>query len=556
MAANDESSIHPAVKDFASDLRAGTLSRREFLRLATLLGLSVAAAQTLAGCGAAAPAPSAVVPTAGGGAAAGAIKRGGRLTVGTNVQAIDHPARLAWVHSANQVRQIAEYLTETGPDNITRPWLLDRWEADQDVKTWTLHLRQGVKFNNGDELTADDVVFTFNQWLDPATKSSMQSLLSYLDSSGIEKVDPYTLRLHLKEPQIGLPEHLFHYPGVILHRGFEGDFIKKPVGTGPFTLEEFTVGERAHLKRRTDYWRMGEDGQALPYLDELMYVQMAENDRALAIQNGQIDSIMQVRPTDWMALKSLPMVNVYSVRTAQTLVVRMRTDVEPWSDPRVRQALKLCQDRQKMLDLAFFGEGDLALDAHVAPVHPAYCERPIPKYDPQQARALLAEAGHPDGLKVTLTIKTDDGEEDLARVLKSLAAPGGFEITINIVKPEEYWNQWTEVDFGITIWYHRPLDTMTLALAYTVDGEQKPVAWNETRWVDDEFNQLLRTAERTLDVAARREIMCQLEDIMQSRGPIGISFWRKNWNITRTEFKNVRAHPTGYDLFYDVWKDA
>jgi peptide/nickel transport system substrate-binding protein len=244
------------------------------------------------------------------------------------------------------------------------------------------------------------------------------------------------------------------------------------------------------------------------------------------------------------------------VRTAQTLVIRMRTDVEPWSDPRVRQALKLCQDRQKMLDLAFFGEGDLALDAHVAPVHPAYCERPIPKYDPQQARALLAEAGHPDGLKVTLTIKTDDGEEDLARVLKSLAAPGGFEITINIVKPEEYWNQWTEVDFGITIWYHRPLDTMTLALAYTVDGEQKPVAWNETRWVDDEFNQLLRTAERTLDVAARREIMCQLEDIMQSRGPIGISFWRKNWNITRTEFKNVRAHPTGYDLFYDVWKDA
>ncbi len=551
MAANPKQSIHPAVMDFQSDLRAGTLSRREFLRLATLLGVSAVAAQTLAGCG-----PSSPAPASGGASSGSAIKRGGTMTIGTNVQAIDHPARLAWVHSANQVRQVAEYLTETGPDNITRPWLLDRWEAAADVKTWTLHLRQGVKFNNGDELTTDDVIFTFNQWLDPATKSSMQGLLSYLDTGGIEKVDSYTLRLHLKEPQIGLPEHLFHYPGVILHRGFEGDFLKKPVGTGPFTLEEFTVGERARFKRRADYWKLGEDNLALPYLDELVYLEMKENDRALAIQSGQIDSLMQVRPTDWMALKSLPIVNVYPVRTAQTLVVRMRTDVKPWDDVRVRQALKLCQDRQRMLDLAFFGEGDLAIDAHVAPVHPAYCERPIPKYDPQQARALLAEAGYPDGLKVTLTIKTDDGEEDLAKVLKSLAAPGGFDITLKIVTPEEYWSQWTEVDFGITIWYHRSLDTMTLALAYTVDSAQKPVAWNETRWVDDEFNQLLRTAERTLDVEARRAIMCQLEDIMQARGPIAISFWRKNWTVTRTNFKNVRAHPTGYDLFYDVWKDA
>jgi len=82
------------------------------------------------------------------------------------------------------------------------------------------------------------------------------------------------------------------------------------------------------------------------------------------------------------------------------------------------------------------------------------------------------------------------------------------------------------------------------------------VAWNETRWVDEEFVTLLRQAERTLDVPARREIMCRLQTIMQERGPVGISYWRKMWNITRSTFKNVRAHPTGYDLFYNVWKDA
>ncbi|MBI1878252.1 MAG: hypothetical protein HYR94_08515, partial [Chloroflexi bacterium] len=165
-----------------------------------------------------------------------------------------------------------------------------------------------------------------------------------------------------------------------------------------------------------------------------------------------------------------------------------------------------------------------------------------------------AEAGYPNGLKVKLTTKNDLGEPKIARLLKKLAAEGGFEIELNIVEPARYWSQWTEVNLGLTVWGHRPLETMVLALAYTADEKGQPVAWNETHWIDEEFVQLLRQAERTLDVPQRREIMCQIEDIMQERGPIGISYWRKTWNITRSEFKNVKAHPTGYDLFYDVWK--
>jgi peptide/nickel transport system substrate-binding protein len=146
-------------------------------------------------------------------------------------------------------------------------------------------------------------------------------------------------------------------------------------------------------------------------------------------------------------------------------------------------------------------------------------------------------------------------EPAIAQLLQKLAEPGGFRITLNIVEPTRYWEQWTEVNLGLTVWGHRPLGTMALALGYTADEQGQPVAWNETHWVDEEFTTLLRQAERTLDVPTRREIMCQIEDIMQSRGPIGISYWRRLWNITRTEFRNVKAHPAGYDLFYDVWKD-
>jgi len=539
---------HPAIFDWQSDLRQGKISRPEFLRLATLLGASVATANGLAGCG-----PLTTPPDA---STAPSIKRGGTMKIGTAIQPIDHPARLAWIEGANQLRQTAEYLTETGPDNLTRPWLLESWEADDEVKTWTLHLRPGITFNNGDKLTADDVIFNFEQWLEPDIGSSMASLLSYLDKNGIERVDDYTLRLHLSEPQIGVPEHLFHYPAMILPRRFEGDFIKQPLGTGPFTLVEYLEGEQAVFKRRADYWRLGVDGKSLPYLDELIYLDLAPDQRLAAMQGGAIDTLFVPRPSDWQALQYAPGLTIQAVSTAETFVLRMRVDQEPWQDVRVRQALKLCQDRAKILEISYSDQGDLAFDAHVAPPHPAYCEKPIPKYEPERARSLLAEAGYPAGLKVKLTTKNDLGEPKIARLLKKLAAEGGFEIELNIVEPAKYWSQWTEVNLGLTVWGHRPLDTMVLALAYTADKNGTPVAWNETHWVDEEFMALLRQAERTLDVTKRREIMCQLEDIMQERGPIGISYWRKVWNITRSEFKNVKAHPTGYDLLYDVWKDA
>ncbi|MCB9078149.1 MAG: ABC transporter substrate-binding protein [Anaerolineaceae bacterium] len=551
--------VHPAIPDAYQKLKQGRISRREFMRFATLLGLSAGAATIAAQCGApaqpAAPAAQsgAAAPTEEAAAASGAIKRGGTWTSSMQLQLLDHPARLSWVEGANIVRQFSEYLTETGPDNITRPYLLDRWEASEDVKTWDLYLKQGITFNNGDELTADDVIFTFGEWLNPDVGSSMLGLLSYLSGpQDVEKVDDYHIRLNLQTPNIGVPEHLFHYPAIVLHRNFEGDIIKQPVGTGAFLLEEYAEGERAVFKRREDYWRMGEDGSPLPYLDQLIYVSTDKDAGVAALQSGQVNSLYDPRPSDFQALKDVAGLTVRPVSTAQCLVLRMRVDVEPWTDVRVRNALKMCQDREKILQLSYFGEGDLSIDAHVAPVHPAYCPKDIPAYDPEGAKALLTEAGFPDGLKVTLATKNDQQEPELAQALKELAAPAGFDIQLDITDPSGYWDRWTEVDLGITSWTHRPLDTMVLPLAYIKEAIG---AWNETRWSDDEFETLLRQAEGTLDVEARRELMCQIEDIMQERGPIGNSFWKKIWNITSSEFQNVQAHPTAYDLMYEVWKD-
>ncbi len=566
---NDRKEAHPYIPELKDLYQKGRITRREFLRNAVLLGMTFGAATAfVTSCAQPTPTPAPTAtpvpeepttppePTATPKPKGPAY--GGTLTIATRVQRVDHPARFSWIEAANAWRQVAEYLTYTDYDNITHPWLLEKWEANEDVTEWTLYLRKGIKFNDGSELTADDVVFNFEQWFDDEVGSSMKGLLgAYMSMESVEKVDDYTIKLHLDAAQIGVPEHLFHYPALIMPKTFEGDLTKQPIGTGPFLLEDYVETERATFVRREDYWKKAENGDQLPYLDKIVYLDLGEEEaaRIAALQGGQVDNIFNPSPEIWQATKDLDGITMYSTPTAQTFLVRMRVDVEPWSDNRVRTALKKCINRQKALDLAYFGEGVLAHDTHVSPVHPAYCEKPIPEYDPEGAKALLAEAGYPDGIEAELATQEARAEPALAQALKETAAAGGFNITLNIMPSAQYWDVWTEVPLGITIWAHRSLGTMVLPLAYTADENGEPGAWNETRWVDEEFSKLLKEAESTLDVEERREIMCKLEDIQMERGSVGIAFWTNVWNGVNSKFQNIAAHPTNYDILHNVWYD-
>jgi peptide/nickel transport system substrate-binding protein len=543
----DRKDAHPYIPELKELYQNRRITRREFLRNATLLGMSAAAAYAF------------VSPFSPQRAMAAIPKRGGTWKCGMALQLIDHPARLSWTQGANVVRQVAEYLSDTGPDNITRPWLCEKWVPSEDLKTWDLYLRKGVKFNNGQVMTADDVIFTMKQWLDKDIGSSMLGLLSYWGGpQNIEKVNDYHIRLHLNTPNIGVPEHLWHYPGVILPRNFEGDFIKQPIGTGPFTLDEFAEGERAVLKARKDYWKMGADGKPLPYVDTLMYIGMNPDAGLAAFQAGQTDVLYHPRPADYLALKDNPNAKILTVDSSYTYITRVRVDLPPWNDNRVRTALKLCQDRKKTLQLAGYGLGTLAIDAHMSPAHPAYCVKPIPEYAPERARKLLQSYADEKGLKLPLKVKlatkNDEAEPEIAQALKQTALPGGFDIQLDITEAGGYWDRWTEVDLGITSWTHRAIATMVLPLAYTKEAIG---AWNETRWYDDEFTVLLREAEKQLDVEERRKTMCKMEDIMQERGPVAISYWVKILEITSKKVHGMKAHPTHmHTTLRSMWMDS
>jgi peptide/nickel transport system substrate-binding protein len=540
---------HPWILELRDYCTQGKLTRREFVRFATLLGMSAAVASQMVGL----PWPRAAV--------AARLQRGGRLKIAGPVKKVTHPAQFSWIADSQPLRQVAEYLTLTDGNNITRPYLLKDWQVSDDLTTWTLNLRQGIKFNNGDEFTADDVVFTMNEWLNKDVGSSLLGMVgTYLSPTGIEKTDKYQVKLHLNKPEIAVPEHLFHYPALVLnHRTFEGDLIKRPHGTGPYTIESYNEGERCLIRRRDDYWQKGSDGKPLPYMDAMEFIDMGTEmaPQIAALKAGEVDTIDlgDAGGTDvYQALKDDPNVNVQPVATATTRVLRMRVDLKPWDDNRVRTALKLCQHREKILALAYFGQGLQGHDFHVYPRHPEYCQMDVPAYDPEKAKALLKKAGYPNGLDIDLAVGSDWTDVvRYAEVLKQDAAPAGFRINIKTMPTTQYWEQWTEVDLGITPWTHRPLGTMVLNLAYIADDEGNPVAWNETRWVDKEFSELLAKANGTVDVDERRKIFCKLERIQMERGSIGISYWRNVWMVTQNRVQDVEAHPNGYFLFNTVW---
>jgi peptide/nickel transport system substrate-binding protein len=253
------------------------------------------------------------------------------------------------------------------------------------------------------------VVFNFRQWLNPEVGSSILGTLSNLSPDGVSKQDDYTVVLRLNAPTIFIPEHLAQYPAAIVPAGFGGDITKEPIGTGPFTMEEYVAGERCRLKARKDYWRMGKDGQPLPYLDEIVMVQLGEDRSAdvAALQSGQVDTILEPTISNWEALKDNPAIIIVSSATGATRALRVRVDQEPWTKNEVRQAIKHCHDREKILALALQGQGVIGNDSHVSPAQPEFVDIPPYLCDTTKSKELLAQAGYPDGVKVELTVAGD-----------------------------------------------------------------------------------------------------------------------------------------------------
>ena len=572
--ADDLNKIHPYIPTLVDQLRAGKVERREFLRTSTLLGLSATAAYALAGCDEKkeeqqsstttepAAEPATETQTA-------AAPTDNVIRIGMRVPALDDPATYSWVYDSNTTRQVCDYLTRTGVDNVTRPWLLEKWEASADLKTWTLILKKGIKWSNGDELVADHVIWNLTRWLDEKVGSSVVGLMKgYMlteydtgqkDDAGnpkmgtklwadnaIEKVDDYTIRLNCKEAQLAVPEHLFHYPALILHPNDNGKFGIGSIGTGAFTMTEYEVGKKAVLKKREGYW-----GKA-PAVDGIEFIDLGDDPAASisALASKQIHGLYEASTSQFAALQKMEHIQLYQVSTGQTAVARMQPTHDTWKDPRVRKAMRLAIDTEKVLQGAHLGLGSPGEHHHVCPIHPEYAKLEFMKQDIEGAKALLAEAGMPNGFETEIFCKKDpDWEANAVQMMAEMWKQIGVNVKVNVLPSDQYWEIWNAptAPFAFTTWTHRPLGVMVLGLAYRTG-----VPWNESFYANPTFDATLTKAEGILDVEERRKVMAELETIMQEDGPIVQPLWRAVFTGMDKRIQGFQIHPTYY-LFCEEW---
>jgi len=541
-----DENVRPIVRKLAEDTKAGKMGRREFLALASTFGASSAAAYGLLGL---------AVPTP---AQAEEGKTGGVLRVASRVLEITDPRKFAWTEPGNITRQFCEPMVRWASDYSFQPMLLEGWEVSDDAKTYTLKVRQGAVWNNGDQFTADDVIHNLNRWCDKAVEgNSMAARMATLidpDTNkaiegAIEKVDDFTVQLNLPRPDITLIAGMSDYPALCVHRshGDDSDLAQAPIGTGPFELVSLEIGTGAEVKRRADGKWWGGD----VYLDGVRFIDFGtDNASIVAAFDGDEIDINDESTADFIESYDALGLIKQSKPTANTIVARMRADTPPYDSKELRNAIQLACDNEVLLAISINNEGIPAENHHVAPFHPEYAELPKIAPDPAKAMEMATAAGHAE-TEIDIISIDGDWRTTTTDAIGAQLRQAGFKVKRTVMPGNTFWNDWTKYPFSTTNWGPRPLGVQVLALAYR-SGE----AWNESGHSNPEFDAMLEEALGVFDADDRREYSAKLQAMLQDSGAIIQPFWRNQALHHTDKVQNVSAHQFREMHFEKVWLDA
>jgi peptide/nickel transport system substrate-binding protein len=545
------------------EFAAGRLSRRDFIRRGTVVGISVPIlGSIIAACGSSAKttpstSPSSSSASGAAGGQAGATIRAGIVTPTAAI----NPLTVADQGGLDMLAQTGEYLCLSGQTLQLQPVLATSWSANSAGDVWTFKIRQGVKFHNGASLTADDVVYTYQLHTNPKNGSNALSAFGgVLSNTGVSKVDDYTVQFKLDAPNGNFPylTSSDNYNMIIIPNNYDPTQWQSTfVGTGPFKFGSYTAKSGATFNRNESYWGT----KALPAQTIFTFYD-TQAPSILALTSGSIDVIGQFSVTGGEALLS-GSYNIIKLKSSAHRELSMRCDQAPFTDARVRQAVALTLNRPQIVQALFKGYADVGNDSPFAPVFPSTDTSIAQRVqNVSQAKSLLSAAGHSGGISAQLITENFLEIPDYAQIVVQEAAAAGIKINLKVESSSAYYGKatfgnsdWLDAEMSLVDYGHRSVPNVFLTSPLeTANAKTGTGSWNAAHFANSQYNSLAAQYIAAVDLSTQKSLAGQIETLLLAQTPIIFGYFYNYLTATAQNVTGVYPTAIGHLFLYNAAK--
>ena len=540
------------------EFAAGRLSRRDFVRRGTVVGISVPLlGSILAACGSSGSSSS---PAGGSSSAAGAPGAVIKAGIVTPTGAIN-PVTVADQGGLDMLGQTGEYLCLSTQTLTLKPVLATSWTPNSKADVWTFKIRQGVKFHNGQPLTADDVVYTYQLHTNPKGEANALSAFGgVLTPAGVKKVDDFTVEFHLSAPNGNFPylTSSDNYNMIILPKGYDpAKWQSTFLGTGPFKFGSYTPKSGATFTRNESYWGK----KALPSSTQFTFYD-TQNPMILGLTGSTIDVVGQFAVAGAQELLT-GSYNIIKLKSSAHRQLSMRNDKAPFTDARVRQAIALTLDRPAIVKALFQGFADVGNDSPFAPVYPSTNTSVAQRTkDIAKAKSLLAAAGHGSGFSTQLVTENFVEIPQYAQIVAQSAKEIGVNIGLKVESSSQYYGKatfgnsdWLDATMSLVDYGHRGVPNVFLTSPLeTYNAKTGTGTWNAAHFANAQYDKLVAQYIAASDLGTQKTLAGQIETLLLAETPIIFGYFYNYLTATTKGVTGVYPTAVGHLFLYDAAK--